>query len=62
MQAQGEKDADDNLIVGVYFIDINAETGLPLRYREQFRVKGPSIDTANVDKADPSANPSKGRA
>ena len=47
MQAKGESDSNDNLVVGVYFIDIEPETGLPVRYREKFRVKGPSYDTAN---------------
>lgn len=46
MQAQGEADDLANLITGVYFIDVDPETGLPARYRERFRVKGPSYDTA----------------
>jgi len=46
MQAKGDADSNDNLVVGVYFIDIEHETGLPVRYREKFRVKGPSYDTA----------------
>jgi len=47
MQAKGEADSDENLVVGVYFIDIDPETKLPVRYREKFRVKGPSYDTAD---------------
>ena len=47
MQAKGDADEEDNLIVGVYFIDIEPDTGLPVRYREKFRVKGPSYDTAD---------------
>jgi len=47
MQAKGDADANDNLVVGVYFIDIDPESGLPVRYREKFRVKGPSYDTAD---------------
>ena len=47
MQAKGQADSDDNLVVGVYFIDIEPESGLPVRYREKFRVKGPSYDTAD---------------
>ena len=47
MQAKGAADSDDNLVVGVYFIDIEPESGLPVRYREKFRVKGPSYDTAD---------------
>jgi len=47
MQAKGDADANDNLVVGVYFIDIEPESGLPVRYREKFRVKGPSYDTAD---------------
>ncbi len=46
MQAKGDADGEANLVVGVYFIDIEPETGLPVRYREKFRVKGPSYDTA----------------
>ena len=46
MQAKGEADENDNLVVGVYFIDIEADTKQPVRYREKFRVKGPSYDTA----------------
>lgn len=47
MQAKGEADENDNLVVGVYFIDVEPDTGLPVRYREKFRVKGPSYDTAD---------------
>ena len=47
MQVKGEVDAEDNIVVGVYFIDIEPESGLPVRYREKFRVKGPSYDTAD---------------
>jgi len=47
MQAKGEADSDENLVVGAYFIDIEPETKLPVRYREKFRVKGPSYDTAD---------------
>ncbi len=46
MQAIGGRDSDANLVVGVYFIDVDIETGLPARYRERFRVNGPSYDTA----------------
>jgi len=46
MQAQGDKDETANKIVGVYFIDIDPESGLPARYRENFRKNGPSWDTA----------------
>ena len=46
MRAQGERDDADNLVTGVYFIDIEEETGQPVRYRERFRVNGPSYDTA----------------
>ena len=46
MQAKGNADEEDNLVVGVYFIDIEPDTGQPVRYREKFRAKGPSYDTA----------------
>lgn len=44
MRAAGAKDSEGNLVVGVYFIDIEPETGLPARYREKFRVTGPTHD------------------
>jgi len=44
MQDIGERDAKDNQVVGIYFIDIEPETGLPVRYREKFRVTGPTHD------------------
>lgn len=46
MQMRGAKDDKANLVLGVYFIDIDAGSGLPMRYREKFRVNGPSWDTA----------------
>ena len=46
MKAKGDADEDDNIVVGVYFIDIEPDSELPVRYREKFRVKGPSYDTA----------------
>ena len=46
MQEQGTKDDKANLVVGVYFIDIDPESRLPVRYRETFRMNGPSWDTA----------------
>jgi len=48
MRETGERDSEANRVVGVYFIDIDPETGLPARYRERFRVKGPSYDTADA--------------
>jgi len=47
MNEIGERDELANIVVGVYFIDVEADTGLPARYREKFRVKGPSYDTAD---------------
>lgn len=44
MRLAGEKSENANLVVGVYFIDISANTGLPVRYREKFRSNGPSYD------------------
>lgn len=46
MREIGARDEDNNDVVGVYFIDVDLETGLPARYRERFRVAGPSYDTA----------------
>jgi len=47
MQAIGDRDVAANKVVGVYFIDVEPESGLPARYREKFRVRGPSYDTAD---------------
>lgn len=44
MAGVGERDQDQNYIVGPYFIDVNEATGLPARYRESFRMNGPSFD------------------
>lgn len=46
METQGEIDDAANLVTGVCFIDVDPETQMPVRYRERFRVKGPSYDTA----------------
>ncbi len=32
------------LVVGAYFIDVEAQSGQPARYREKFRKNGPSFD------------------
>lgn len=44
MQSIADRDEEANLIVGAYFIDVNAQTGKPARYREHFRAEGPSYD------------------
>lgn len=44
MGEAGARDEDQNYIVGPYFIDIDADSGLPARYREKFRMNGPSFD------------------
>lgn len=48
MQLRAQTDEKDNVVVGVYFIDIEPDSGLPVRYREKFRVNGPSYDTADL--------------
>lgn len=48
MDRYGIQSEGSNVVVAPYFIDIEAESGLPSRYREKFRVNGPSQDTANV--------------
>lgn len=40
----GEAQANNNIVVGVYFIDVDPESGLPVRYREKFRVSGPTYN------------------
>lgn len=44
MQTIGERDEEANLVIGIYFIDVDAQTGQPARYRERFRAEGPSYD------------------
>lgn len=44
MQEIGDRDSENNLVVGVYFIDVEPDSGLPVRYREKFRVTGPTHD------------------
>ena len=44
MQEKAAASEYANEVVGAYFIDIDPETGLPARYRERFRVHGPSND------------------
>lgn len=44
MREIGARDVEANEVVGAYFIDIDPETKLPVRYREKFRVTGPSND------------------
>ena len=46
MRIKGEADEEANLVVGVYFIDVEEGGVMPVRYRERFRAKGPSYDTA----------------
>ena len=48
MQLRAETDVSKNIVVGTYFIDVEPDTGLPARYREKFRVNGPSYDTADL--------------
>ena len=48
MKLRADTDEAKNIVVGTYFIDVEPETGLPARYREKFRVKGPSYDTADL--------------
>lgn len=47
MRERGERDAENNLVVGVYFIDVEADSKLPVRYREKFRVSGPTHDQSH---------------
>jgi len=48
MQLKADTDEKKNIVVGTYFIDVEPDTGLPVRYREKFRMKGPSYDTADL--------------
>ena len=45
MQNIANRDEDANIVVAPYFIDIETDTRLPKRYREKFRVVGPTEDT-----------------
>ena len=44
MNKAAERAVDANIVVGAYFIDIDPETKAPARYRERFRMNGPSFD------------------
>lgn len=46
MQAKADADEKANIVVGPYFID--NKDGVPARYREKFRTKGPTFDTAKL--------------
>ena len=48
MRKIGERDEAENIVVGVYFVDTDPETGDPVRYREKFRVSGPTNDLSNT--------------
>jgi len=52
MQEIADRDAEANDVVGAYFIDIDPESNLPARYRERFRVTGPSKDLGEEIKKD----------
>lgn len=47
MYETGMRDEMDNKVIEPYFIDVDTSTQLPVRYRERFRVHGPSYDTAD---------------
>ncbi len=44
MQDVATRDEDANLVVAAYLIDLDPDTGAPARYREKFRVSGPTND------------------
>lgn len=44
MGEQADAHEEAGLVVGAYFIDVEAESGQPARYREKFRKNGPSFD------------------
>ena len=48
MQLKAETDEAKNFVVGTYFIDVEPDSRKPARYREKFRVNGPSYDTADL--------------
>lgn len=44
MGKAADEAVEANIVVGAYFIDIDPETRQPARYRERFRMNGPSFD------------------
>jgi len=48
MDKIGIQSESNNVVVAPYFIDVETESGVPARYREKFRVRGPSYDTATL--------------
>ncbi len=49
MEVRARQDEERNYVVGAYFIDVEAKTGLPVRYREKFRVSGPTHDLGETE-------------
>ena len=52
MRETALRSEEANDVVGAYFIDIDPDTGLPVRYREKFRVSGPSNDLSYAKSED----------
>ena len=48
MKQAANRDDKSNLVVGVYMIDVDASSRLPTRYREKFRMQGPSYDPGKL--------------
>jgi len=44
MKQVANRDDENNLVVGVYMIDMDTQTQQPTRYRERVRMQGPSYD------------------
>ena len=52
MREKADQSVCANEVVGAYFIDIDPNTGLPARYREKFRVSGPTNDLSYAQTED----------
>ena len=48
MKQAAYRDDKSNLVVGVYMIDVDTTSRLPARYREKFRMQGPSYDPGKL--------------
>jgi len=51
MKSVASRDDKNNLVVDVYMIDVDAQSRLPVRYRERVRMQGPSYDPGKTTKS-----------
>ncbi len=52
MRLTATQDEDSNLIIAAYLIDIDSISKMPKRYRENFRISGPSYNPSVILKGE----------